>query len=105
MLDLQALVLGAKEVGVVEQNSEYDSLLMHLAAANGLDIKRLCAMSKDFDDRDIKWDILVTNLVNQFGCFQQRILEDIALARSASVPIWFITNIYISLQVRNDRFP
>ena len=81
LLPLQALKMGANEVGVVTRERANQQLLLHLASINHLQPGHIHFERGGFEEMEPGWSVLITELVEPCGCLRQQVLEDIALAR------------------------
>ena len=82
ILPLQALKIGAKDVGVLETaNHSHAELLCCLASANGFSSNDVRFLSGNVEETEPEWDVIVTELVDHCGALTQQVLEQIALAR------------------------
>lgn len=81
VLGLQALKLDMAEVCFMDSDI-HQPLIHAIAAANDIPSSKLYfANTEDMESLEREWDVLIAEIIDESGCLQQRILEDIALTR------------------------
>jgi hypothetical protein len=81
IVGLQALKLGAEEVCFMDSDV-HQPLLHAVAQANDIESGRMLFTSTEqIEGLERDWGVMLAELLDEGGCLQQRILEDIALAR------------------------
>lgn len=81
LLPLQAITIGASQVGVAHAETSKEQMLREVARTNGLAEDSLQFELNNVEQGQREWSVVLTELVEPCGTFCQQVLENLALSR------------------------